>query len=220
MAKKTPTSDNQLSLFDAGMNAPTSEPAPVPKKKRKEPVPASSPIVEYMEPVRAAQPEGVEATAFQKDVYDYYKVLWGRAMRVGTYATIVTLIAIGMAIYGIKIQTVPTMGGVGIKLPPHHVATGFVSIAALFLLTGTLFTWLYAMQKKRQCGLYYQRVMSSVSDPLSARGSNTVSFIVIGLVIFGIVLVTAACRHPIIYALRFFVWKTLSIPDWGAPEVY
>jgi hypothetical protein len=174
MIKKKKTADTrQLTLFDSGLDAP---PSAVPRRRRPS-VPPAEPEIIPPEPrpatIRAApfrrgevESDGREPAPFEKASYDLYLLRKAEARNYTQTAAVLLVILLFVAV--LRIQPLEAAFSI-IKFVGVPIAY-FVGVLGWATLLYTCFALQSAAQaalKKRQCGLFYQRVLRFSDSPLT-----------------------------------------------------
>jgi hypothetical protein len=212
MAKKT-ADVRQLTLFDSGLDAPSS-PRSLPGRRRSlakpepdiiRPERQSRALLAAPVRLREVESDGREPVAFEKASYELYLVRKTEARSHTTTGTILLVVLLFAAVLRIAPQEA-LFGIVKFSGLPLFYVIGALGWATVLYLAFALKSAAHAAQKKRQCGLFYQRVLRFSDSRLAILSEPVLAILYVFYMIGGIALVFIVAREEM-FAL---VWHIIT----------
>jgi hypothetical protein len=164
MPRKKTANNRQLTLFERGLDAPPSTKSLLARRQ-----PIAKPEPEIIEPTRQPrsipagpmrlkelESDGREPSPFERESYNLYLRYRDESRSLSGRSTFLFVLLLFAAVLRIPIQEV-----LGVKFAAQHLfyIIGFLGWAALLSICYAIFIEILATRKKRQCGLFYQRVL-------------------------------------------------------------
>jgi hypothetical protein len=220
--KKRDLPQTQLTLFDRGLEAPETMPTRRPRSKR-----VVAPVVEEVRSVDKVEilqprdrPREPEPSAFERESYKLYLQL-ALEVRGLSIKTATATLVVALVVFGAQIDRT-IFGLLELKAVNHTIVVGVVAWITIAMAAYTLVRGAFALKKKHDCGVFYQRVLHFSSNPIMRLLATLGMAVYVGLVIGAIVLTLILARQEMLDLVWFIVrnfhrsligpWETELLP--------
>jgi hypothetical protein len=207
MATKGMPPGNQLSLFDLGLAAPATLPV---RRRRSQAAKRASPVEEVpvnrIEILRPEErPKEPEPSAFEQESYKLYLMLSREVRSLSIRTGGATLLIVALVIFGAQFDKA-ILRFLEIRAINQSLVVGVVGWITIMLAAYTLARAAFALKKKRDCGVFYQRVLHFSSNPILRALAMVGTAAYVALVIGAIVLTLILARHQM-FDLVWFILR-------------
>ena len=222
-SKKNPPG-TQLTLFEQGLDAPAAPPI---GKRRKSPAKKVEAVaveevrhVDRIEIIRPAE-QPKEPHPFERESYKLYLQLSKDVRGLTVKTATATAVVVALVMFDAQVEKT-ILRYFELRAINRSLVVGVVAWIAVAFAVYTLFRAAYAMKKKHDCGVFYQRVLHFSSNPLIRLISQLGTTIYVGLVVGAIVLTLILAKPQMIDIIWFIIrnfqqmligpWRTEVLP--------
>ena len=225
MASNRRPPGTQLTLFDQGLDAPAT--APAPRKRKAAAKRTGTAIVEevrHVDRVEIIQPrQGKEspATAFEQESYKLYLLLSREVRGLSFKTATATFLVVALVIFGAQIDKT-ILRFLELRNVNHNLVVGVVGWITVAMAVYTLARAGFMLKKKHACGVFYQRVLHFSSNPIMRVLARLGTAIYVALVIGAIALTLILAKQQMLDLVWFIVrnfqqtligpWHTETVP--------
>jgi hypothetical protein len=226
MATKAKPPSAQLTLFDNGLDAPIA--APVRRRRREVVKRAQDVVVEEVQQANRVEilrpedrPKESEPSPFERESYKLYLLLSREVRSLSIKTGGATLLIVALVMFGAQFDKA-VLRFLEIRAVNHSLVVGVIGWLTIMLATYTLARGAFALKKKCDCGVFYQRVLHFSSNPFMRFIAMVGTAAYAALVVGAIVLVLILARHQMLDLVWFILrnmqhafigpWQTETFP--------
>jgi hypothetical protein len=219
-----PTSKDQLSLFDFGLDGSNRQVVPAPERApdNVEPVeimlPPSSSGLEHVRQVSLRELQPRPPTPFEEANYAHYLRLRVDTYNLAKLSGILAVLLIAVALLGVKVLDAG-FGPVRLTFFRHSHLVGLLGWLTILSSGWTLLRTVHMRRKQRDCGMFYQRVLQFSATPVMVLVSRCFGFMFVIVFLAIIALTWILARTEMLYLAEYVLKGILSLFDPWAPTV-
>ena len=209
MATKAKPPSTQLTLFDHGLDAPTA--APVRRRRQEVAKRAHDVVVEEVQQANRVEilrpedrPKEPEPSPFERESYKLYLLLSREVRSLSIKTGGATLLIVALVMFGAQFDKA-VLRFLEIRAVNHSLVVGVIGWLTIMLATYTLARAAFALKKKRDCGVFYQRVLHFSSNPVMRFLAMVGTAAYVALVVGAIVLTLILARHQMLDLVGFIL---------------
>jgi hypothetical protein len=224
MASKENPRVTQLTLFDLGLDAPAAPPL---RKRRKPPAKKAEAVVvdqvRHVDRIEIIPPanQPKQPDPFECESYKLYLQLSKDVRGLTVKTATATAVVVALVMFDAQIEKT-ILRFFELRAINRSFVVGVVGWITVAFAVYTLFHAAYAMKKKHDCGVFYQRVLHFSSNPLIRLISQLGTAFYVGLVVGAIVLTLILAKPQMIDLIWFILrnfqkmligpWRTEVLP--------
>jgi hypothetical protein len=220
--KPTKTSTGQLSLFDAGLNAPATTRVVGRHRTPKQEILSPEPVYDSGLSTRiSAQfrtPHSTEPSPFEKASYELYLKLKSEVNASARTTGVLAMILVAVVFLRVPIPEI----GVGlfrVDSLSRDVLVGLVGWLTLLSALNTLIRAAYMIRKKLDCGLFYQRILQFSGNSIIRFVSRFFDFLFVATFLAIIALTTIVAWVEMIKLVDFIIREFLFLFNPWRPTI-
>ena len=209
------TSPDQLTLFDLGLDASATVKSPKSLQKRNVQAEIVRPLSDdAFSNRRILEFARDEPSPFEKASYDLYQKLRRETAWLARTTFLFEILLVAVVFFGIQIQEIG-FGAFKVNSVNRQVLVGVIGWSTLLAAGLTLLRAFHSEQKRRQSGLFYQRVLIFSSNPIVRLATRFLNGLFVSILIAFIALTWILAQEEMLNLISYIFQKlTLLNNPW------